>query len=67
MEKSRIAEEESILLTRKATEAEQECQRAHLMSAKSHEEKMILEQKVWIYFSSFHIMSHILNILEKFY
>lgn len=46
VEKSRIAEEESILLTRKASEAEQECQRAHLISAKTQEEKLMMEHKV---------------------
>ena len=46
MEKSRIAEEESMLLTQKATEAEQECQRAHIISAKTQEEKIAMEHKV---------------------
>lgn len=35
-----------MLLTQKASEAEQECQRAHLISAKTQEEKIVLEQKV---------------------
>ena len=46
MEKSRIAEEESMLLTQKASEAEQECQRAHIISAKTQEEKVVMEHKV---------------------
>ena len=46
MEKSQIAEEESRLLTQKAADAEKECQMIRYQSAKSQEEKMIMEAKV---------------------
>lgn len=46
LEKSQIAENESALLTRKTSEAEQECHRIRMLSARTQEEKMMLEQKV---------------------
>ncbi|KAF2367130.1 FERM C-terminal PH-like domain [Trinorchestia longiramus] len=46
LEKSHIADEESRLLTQKALEAEKELQQMKLHSAKTQEEKLMLEQKV---------------------
>lgn len=44
-EKSRVAEEEAMLLSQKATEAEQEITRIRLSNMKTEEEKVHLEQK----------------------
>ena len=46
LEKSHIADEESRLLTQKALEAEKELQRIKLLSSKTQDEKLMLEQKV---------------------
>lgn len=46
LEKSHISDEESRLLTQKALEAEKELQRMKLLSSKTQDEKLMLEQKV---------------------
>ncbi|KAA0202072.1 hypothetical protein HAZT_HAZT011261 [Hyalella azteca] len=46
LEKTHIADEESRLLTQKALEAEKELQQMKLLSAKTQEEKLMLEQQV---------------------
>ena len=46
LEKSQVAEKETMLLTQKANEAEQECQRVRMFSVKTQDEKTMLETKV---------------------
>ncbi|KAL7638306.1 UNVERIFIED_CONTAM: hypothetical protein RMT77_010870 [Armadillidium vulgare] len=45
LEKSHVAEKETMLLTQKASEAEQECHRIRMLSARTQDEKLLLEQK----------------------
>lgn len=48
LEKSHVAEKETMLLTQKASEAEQECHRIRMLSARTQDEKLLLEQKVGV-------------------